>query len=59
MAAVDATLGIVGAVDSRSTPRAALASEWCWPRPAPRVLLGFELICAWCRAVRLVLRPAR
>ena len=20
-----------------------------WPRPQPRVLLGFEIVCAWCR----------
>jgi hypothetical protein len=30
----------------RATP------DWCWPRPAPRVLLGFELLCAWCRRLR-------
>ncbi|HEX2037279.1 MAG TPA: hypothetical protein VHS99_24130 [Chloroflexota bacterium] len=26
---------------------AAALQGMVWPRPAPRVLLGFELLCAW------------
>jgi hypothetical protein len=56
MAVVSMPAGAVQGTPAVEIERAELVervmADWCWPRSAPRVLLGFELLYAWCRRLR-------